>query len=179
MRAGSSVSVFDGARKYQIAVNEMKQATLFDSDTSKRLDISGSKKARSNGAMNKLSLEDREVHDWYRFVLSFPPHLVADYLHRFGLNGRHRVLDPFCGTGTTLVESKKHCIPSVGIEANPMACFASSVKLDWTIEPDDLLRHADSISRIVSKELASVERYSDPLLQCLNAENVKLKRLDS
>ena len=60
-----------------------------------------------------------------------------------------------------------------------MACFASSVKLDWTIEPDDLLRHADSISRIVSKELASVERYSDPLLQCLNAENVKLKRLDS
>jgi len=32
LRAGSSVSVFDGARKYQIAVNEMKQATLFDSN---------------------------------------------------------------------------------------------------------------------------------------------------
>jgi len=27
---------------------------------------------------NKLRPEDRAAHDWYRFVLSFPPHLVRD-----------------------------------------------------------------------------------------------------
>ena len=32
---------------------------------------------------NKVRSEDRAVHDWYRFVLSFPPHLVQDYLRRF------------------------------------------------------------------------------------------------
>ena len=91
---------------------------------------------------NKLRPEDRGAHDWYRFVLSFPPHLVREYLHRFGLNANNRVLDPFCGTGTTLVECKKLGIPSLGIEANPMAFFASQVKVDWGVDPDGLLRHA-------------------------------------
>lgn len=78
---------------------------------------------------NKLKLTDRAAHRWYRFVLSYPPHLVRDYVAKFGLDGRYRVLDPFCGTGTTLVECKKLGIPSVGLEANPVAHFASQTKL--------------------------------------------------
>lgn len=69
---------------------------------------------------NKLRPEDRAAHDWYRFVLSYPPHLVRDYLERFGLGREQCVLDPFCGTGTTLVECKKRGVPSIGIEANPV-----------------------------------------------------------
>jgi tRNA G10 N-methylase Trm11 len=46
-----------------------------------------------------------------------------------------RVLDPFCGTGTTIVECRKNCIASVGIEANRMAFFASQVKVDWSPKP--------------------------------------------
>ena len=41
------------------------------------------RRQRSNGKLNKLSQEDRLAHDWYRFVLSFPPHLVQDYLESF------------------------------------------------------------------------------------------------
>jgi len=81
---------------------------------------------------NKLFLEDRAFHDWYRFVLSFPPHLVRQYLQRFSLSDCDLVLDPFCGTGTTLVEAKKNSMSSVGIEASPMAAFASKVKTNWT-----------------------------------------------
>ncbi|MDE3178926.1 MAG: hypothetical protein KGM47_04620 [Acidobacteriota bacterium] len=78
---------------------------------------------------NKLRPEDRPAHEWYRFVLSFPPHLVRDYVRRFGVGRGQVVLDPFCGTGTTLVECKKLGIRSIGGETNPMACFASQVKL--------------------------------------------------
>jgi len=81
---------------------------------------------------NRLFLTDRAFHDWYRFVLSFPPHLVRQYLHRFSLSNGRTVLDPFCGTGTTLVEAKLNSIASIGIEANPMASFASKVKTNWT-----------------------------------------------
>lgn len=102
---------------------------------------------------NKLRPQDRAPHDWYRFVLSFPPHLVREYLQRFNLNAEGRVLDPFCGTGTTLVECKKLGIPSVGIESNPMACFASKVKVDWGVDPDALLRHANGITKCVLAEL--------------------------
>jgi len=81
---------------------------------------------------NKLKLCDRAAHQWYRFVLSFPPHLVREYVSKFGLNSHHHVLDPFCGTGTTPVECQKLGIPSFGLEANPVACFASQTKLIGT-----------------------------------------------
>jgi adenine specific DNA methylase Mod len=62
----------------------------------------------SNGEANKLLYEDRSAHDWYRFVLSYPPHVVREYIERFELSNNHRVLDPFCGTGTTVVDFKNH-----------------------------------------------------------------------
>lgn len=95
---------------------------------------------------NRLDASDRAAHDWYRFVLSFPPHLVRDYLVRFGVDQTATVLDPFCGTGTTLVECKKHSIPSIGIEAHPMSYFASTTKLDWSPDPDELEHIATSIA---------------------------------
>lgn len=110
---------------------------------------------RTTKENNKLRPEDRAAHDWYRFVLSFPPHLVRHYLERFGATARHRVLDPFCGTGTTLVECKKQKVASVGIEANPMACFASSVKVDWGVDSSNLLSHAE---KVAGATLAQLER---------------------
>jgi len=110
---------------------------------------------KSNGTANKLNVGDRAFHDWYRFVLSFPPHLVRDYIHKFGLQPNERLLDPFCGTGTTLVEAKLNGIASVGIEANPMAYFASRVKTDWHINPDKLLNHALAVAEITNRKIAS------------------------
>ena len=108
----------------------------------------------ANGKANKVHPRDQAVHNWYRFVLSFPPHLVEDYLARFGIGPTQRVLDPFCGTGTTLVECKKQGVPSVGIEANPVAHFSSQVKTNWGIDPDGLAEHAASI---VEKATARLE----------------------
>ncbi len=108
----------------------------------------------TNGELNKLSPQDRPIHDWYRFVLSFPPHLVRDYLDRFAIRNTHRVLDPFCGTGTTIVECRKRGVPSVGVEANPMAHFASRVKADWSPDPDGLVEHA---SRCADAALADLQ----------------------
>src|SRR3974377_358687 len=63
---------------------------------------------------NRLRVEDTAAHDWYRFVLSFPPHLARDYVERFGIS-------------------------SVGVEANPIACFATRVKDDCNLNSHDLL----------------------------------------
>jgi tRNA G10 N-methylase Trm11 len=103
------------------------------------------KSTQSNRDRNRLSVEDTAAHEWYRFVLSFPPHLVREYLSRFGLQEGQRVLDPFCGTGTTLVECKKQGVSAVGIEANPMAHFASVVKCTWTADPTALILNAQEV----------------------------------
>ena len=104
--------------------------------------------------MNHLLPGDAPLHSWYRFVLSFPPHVVREYADRFGLDGRHMLLDPFCGTGTTVLEAKKTGIPSVGVEALPVAYLATRTKVDWTPDPDHLMAHAESVA---AKALAVVE----------------------
>lgn len=104
------------------------------------LDQTGSSPIRSgqktNGQANKLDPQDRAFHNWYRFVLSYPAHLVRDYIREFGLTEQSTVLDPFCGTGTTLVEAKRLGLFSIGLEANPFAHFASTVKTTWDIDAD-------------------------------------------
>ena len=52
--------------------------------------VTTSTRPRNNGSMNALLTKDAPAHDWYRFVLSFPPHLVRDYATRFGLNADSR-----------------------------------------------------------------------------------------
>lgn len=124
---------------------------------------------RSSPEINQIRFEDQSAHRWYRFVLSYPPHLVQDYLQKFGVSSKHQVLDPFCGTGTTVVECKKLGIPSVGTEANPMAWFAGSVKLDWTPEPQKLLQLA---AQIADSSATIIEQESG--MRTLTAESQKL-----
>ena len=104
---------------------------------------------------NRILSKDQPIHRWYRFVLSFPPHLVRHYLDRFDIYGGKTVLDPFCGTGTTLVECKKLGIHSIGIESNPIAHFASEVKTSWKIPPGDLWEHAVEVAELTSATLKS------------------------
>jgi hypothetical protein len=78
---------------------------------------------------NKLRLQDRAVHDWYRFVLSFPPHLVRDYLQRFGVDARQRVLDPFGGLERLSLNVKSSAFPAS--ESNQTLWHALPAKLRW------------------------------------------------
>lgn len=112
---------------------------------------------RRKSDLNQLREADRAAHDWYRFVLSFPPHLVQQYLEKFEITPDQTVLDPFCGTGTTVVECKKNGIPTVGVEANRMAWFAGCVKLDWTPDPEALLQHAQQIGAIAQAQIQDAQ----------------------
>jgi hypothetical protein len=80
---------------------------------------------------------------------------VRDYLEKFHVTPHQRVLDPFCGTGTTMVECKKLGIPSVGIEANAFPHFAGEEKIDWTPNPNELL---EASRQIADEALAQLEQ---------------------
>lgn len=126
--------------------------------------------------LNRLYSEDLPVHEWYRFILSFPPHLVRHYINKFNLADDAVVLDPFCGTGTTLVECKKNGIASVGLEANPVVHFAATVKTSWNVNFELLKKHTEKIAKIAFDELAR-ENISDIPFETQNNENSHLRKL--
>ena len=129
----------------------------------------------TNGRANKLNPQDRAFHDWYRFVLSFPPHLVRDYLNKFGLDKNSVILDPFCGTGTTLVEVKLAGMRGIGLEGNPFPHFASTVKTNWALDADELSLRT---RQIADQALASLKSQGiDDNLSFGNLKDIKLKTL--
>jgi len=128
--------------------------------------------AKPNGEANRIDPLDLPVHNWYRFVLSFPPHLVRDYVRRFDLNEQSLLLDPFCGTGTAVVECQKMGLRAVGVEALPMPAFASRVKVDWSVNPELLLRHATDIAERTAQVLHAQGITDDPALSRSTSPNL-------
>jgi len=84
------------------------------------------------------------LHGAYSFVPAFDADVVGSILGRLGLPEGSVILDPFCGTGTTLLESKLHGFPSVGVDANPVCVLVSKAKTEWELsvpEAEVALRH--------------------------------------
>lgn len=132
-------------------------------------------KELSNGRANRLDPRDRAFHDWYRFVLSYPPHLVRDYINKFALKKDSIVLDPFCGTGTTLVEAKLSGMRSIGLEGNPFPHLASSVKTDWDLDAGELTSRAKQVAKRAQTILNSQGINDD--LSLMNLKPSDLKKL--
>jgi hypothetical protein len=124
---------------------------------------------------NQVNRPDKAFHDWYRFVLSFPPHLVRHYITEFGLCSQSIVLDPFCGTGTTIVEAKKNKIGAIGVEATPMSYLASRVKTCWDLEIDQLYETIDLVAAKATKQYScenSVRTLSSERVSLLLANSI-------
>lgn len=61
------------------------------------------------------------------------------------------VMDPFCGSGTTLVESQRLGIRSVGVDLNPIACLMSRVKTSPM--PSAFLQQARAVVDVAEKDV--------------------------
>ena len=72
---------------------------------------------------------DRTLHRWVPWIAGFSGSFVAGVLEKVGRERRRlRVLDPFAGVGTTLIEALKHGDQAIGFEINPYAALACKVK---------------------------------------------------
>ena len=93
------------------------------------------------------------VHRWVPWIAGFSKHFIEDALTTYASGTRQRVLDPFAGVGTTLVEADVAGHDAVGFEINPYAAFAARLKLSahralseaLRRTVDDLDRHARTV----------------------------------
>lgn len=70
------------------------------------------------------------------YLGGFPPRVARKLIERWAGSGRSTVLDPFCGSGTTLVEAKLLGHPAIGIDLNPLAVALAQAKLQSVRLPD-------------------------------------------
>ncbi len=69
------------------------------------------------------------VYRWYNLNHSFSRDLVLKLLEQFGIEVGSLILDPFCGTGTTLLAAREAGVECVGIDLMPLSVFVSRGKM--------------------------------------------------
>ncbi len=68
------------------------------------------------------------LHSIHPYPAKFVPQIPRNLIQLFHPIVRGPVLDPFCGSGTTLVEAQAEGVASFGIDVNPIAVLISKVK---------------------------------------------------
>jgi site-specific DNA-methyltransferase (cytosine-N4-specific) len=79
------------------------------------------------------------VHGLHEYKGKFNPQVVRFLLNYLGLSSGSQVLDPFCGSGTSIVESLHYGISGKGCDLNPLAAYITNAKIRALVADADLL----------------------------------------
>jgi len=86
------------------------------------------------------------THWFYPYKGKYHGQMIKALINFMGVGQDCLVLDPFVGSGTTLIECATLGIPSIGIDINPALCIVSQIKVDsLRIDYPDLQRELAKI----------------------------------
>src|SRR2546427_9105934 len=87
------------------------------------------------------------VHRWLRFSAGFSAAWAESVIRETARHGPVRVLDPFAGSGTTLIAAENAGAESYGIEAHPLLCRIARVKLARRSDPETFRATMSKVER--------------------------------
>jgi len=108
------------------------------------------------------------VYGWYRYIQDFTGEFAEEWLTKLFPNGGS-VWDPFAGSGTTLVASKKLGLPSAGFDVSPFMVDVVRAKTDWSIDPTLLTKAIDTV---LSRAQVEAEPLSERLVTWSDYDDV-------
>lgn len=94
----------------------------------------------TNGGKKRQSTR-YSVHGLHEYKGKFNPQVVRGVLNILGIKQKDNILDPFCGSGTSLIECAHVKMKAVGWDINPLAVYISNAKLKALSTPANELHH--------------------------------------
>ena len=93
------------------------------------------KKARFSKDHNTTFRQNlqKPIHQWYSYVEGFSWGFIQKVFEECNVKSNSIILDPFSGSGSTLVESSLAGIKSYGYDINPFMTFVSKTKTNFSI----------------------------------------------
>lgn len=107
---------------------------------------------------NLSRLGDLSIHDWYRFVYAYSDQVVTGLVDEFEITQDDLVVDPFNGTGTTTLATKKLGIDAIGTDTSPASVLSARTKTNWNVDLDEFReRRSELLSTIqpIYKQISS------------------------
>ena len=115
------------------------------------------------------------IHRWFKYSAGFSATWVRQLIEREKANGRRTVLDPFAGSGTTVIEGEGAGLCSIGIEAHPFVARIARAKLNWRSSVDEFRGFADHLLCSAMSSDLPMESSEQPKLlgQCFPPETLR------
>lgn len=100
------------------------------------------------------------IHQWFRLTPSFSPKLVH-YMKQITDTGvGHKVLDPFSGANTTVIECMREGIDCVGVDINPVFVMVGQAEIDWSLDIHNLIERRDRLKTMFELNVPLVDKLS-------------------
>lgn len=96
----------------------------------------------------KVRVVQHEVESVHPYPAKFIADLPGAFLDALPIPQDTLLMDPFCGSGTTLAEGQRRGLRTVGVDLNPIACLIARVKTSPL--PATALQSAERVLREVS-----------------------------
>lgn len=105
---------------------------------------------RVNGSGPKRQATRYSAHGIHEYKGKFNPQIVRAILNVLSIPTGSRVLDPFCGSGTSLLECVHLGMNAVGTDINPLAVYIANAKLAAISLSTDEMRMATA--QVIKKQ---------------------------
>lgn len=127
------------------------------------------KNATYSSKMNYSDNLEKPRQRWYRYKEGFSIDLVKSLINNYNKNENAIILDPFLGSGTTILAANELGFCGIGFETNPFSYFLSKCKL-YNYQKEIILEFIQKYPEIINEAKNKPQQYSLPNLSI--AKNV-------
>lgn len=117
------------------------------------------------------------VHRWFRYTAGFSAEWVESVIRDAGMATPVRVLDPFVGSGTTLIAADRIGVESWGLEAHPFVYRIARAKMAWRSDPEAYMSKIREMRATAATLAPSTDSYPPLIHKCYDEDS--LRRLDT